>query len=214
MKAIVIGGTGATGKQLVEQLLSTEWISEVTLLLRKPTDRSHPKLRQVTVDFDHLKNYREVIAGDIAFSCLGTTLKAAGSKEAQWKVDYGYQLQFAEIARNNGIGTFVLLSAQNADAKSIFFYSKMKGELEKSMEALHFDKLIILQPGLLLRPGSDRFAEKVMVSLLSAFNRMGLLRKLAPLPVSRVAAAMIGSINRCKDAVTRVNNTNIKAWSE
>ncbi|WP_217593986.1 hypothetical protein [Cohnella sp. GbtcB17] len=49
--------------------------------------------------------------GDVLFSCLGTTIKAAGSQEAQWKIDYEYQYRFAKIASDNGGGRYVLESA-------------------------------------------------------------------------------------------------------
>ena len=125
MKAIVIGGSGATGKYLVRRLLADDRFDEIVLLLRKLTAETHPKLKQVIVDFDQLNDYAEQIDGTVAFSCLGTTLKDAGSKEVQRKVDYDYQYNFAKIARQNGVATFVLLSAQNANAKSSFFYSRM-----------------------------------------------------------------------------------------
>jgi uncharacterized protein YbjT (DUF2867 family) len=210
MKAIVIGGSGATGKYLVGRLLADDRFDEIVLLLRKPTAETHSKLKQVIVDFDKLDEYAEQIDGDIAFSCLGTTLKDAGGKEAQWKVDYDYQYNFAKIARQNGITTYVLMSAQNADAKSAIFYSRMKGELEQGIELLGFDKLVIVQPGLLLRPDSDRFVEKISVKILSAFNKMGLLKQYAPTHVDRVAAAMIQHAVSGISGINRVKSNKIK----
>lgn len=210
MKAIVIGGSGATGKYLVKRLLADDRFDEIVLLLRKPTADADPKLKQVIVDFDKLDEYAEQIKGDVAFSCLGTTLKDAGSKEAQWKVDYDYQYNFAKIARQNGVTTFVLMSAQNADAKSSFFYSRMKGELEQSIEALGFDKLIIVQPGLLLRPDTDRLVEKLSVKMLSAVNKAGLLKQYAPTHVDQVAAAMIQHALSGGSGISRVKNKEIK----
>ena len=210
MKAIVIGGSGATGKYLVRRLLTDDRFDEIVLLLRKQTAETDAKLKQVIVDFDKLNEYTEQIDGDVAFSCLGTTLKDAGSKEAQRKVDYGYQYDFARIARKNGISTFVLMSAQNADAKSAIFYSRMKGELEKGIELLGFDKLVIVQPGLLLRPDTDRLVEKISVKMLSVFNKMGLLNQYAPTHVDRVAAAMIQHALSGISGISRVKNNEIK----
>ncbi|MTK54287.1 NAD(P)H-binding protein [Paludibacter sp.] len=210
MKAIVIGGSGATGKYLVRRLLADERFEEIVLLLRKPSAETHPKLKQVIVDFDKLHEYAEQINGDVAFSCLGTTLKDAGSKEAQWKVDYDYQYNFAKIARQNGITTFVLMSAQNADAKSAIFYSRMKGELEQAIELLGFEKLVIVQPGLLLRPDTDRFVEKISAKILSVFNKMGLLKQYVPTHVDRVAAAMIQHAVSGTSGIRRMKNNEIK----
>jgi len=210
MKAIVIGGSGATGKYLVRRLLADDRFDEIVLLLRKLTAETHPKLKQVIVDFDQLNDYAEQIDGTVAFSCLGTTLKDAGSKEVQRKVDYDYQYNFAKIARQNGVATFVLLSAQNANAKSSFFYSRMKGELEQSIGALAFNKLIIVQPGLLLRPGTERVVEKISVKVLSAVNKVGLLKQYAPTHVDQVAAAMIRYALSGISGIIRVKNNEIK----
>ena len=80
MKAVIIGGTGATGRELVLQLLADPKISQVIVLVRRPFFSPDPKLLEVEVDFDKLEEYRPYIIGDIAFSTLGTTLAAAGSK--------------------------------------------------------------------------------------------------------------------------------------
>jgi len=204
MKAIVIGASGATGKNLVSRLLQADEFLEVTVLVRHNVFEAHPKLTQVVVDFERLNDYAEHIIGDVAFSCMGTTLKIAGNKAAQWKVDYDYQYRFAQIARDNGVPAFVLLSAQNANASSSIFYSKMKGRLEKAVEELRFNKLIILQPSLLIRPNTDRLMEKVGLKVIKAFNKVGLLKKQAPLHVDVVAAAMIKSAGAFNALITKI----------
>ena len=148
MEHVVIGATGASGSALIEQLLHNKHYTKVTALLRKATFDDHPKLNQVVVDFDHLENYRDYIKGDVAFSCMGTTAKTAGSKEAQWIVDHDYQYNFAKLAKENGIPHFVLLSSKGADPNSSFFYLKMKGTLDKEVLDLDFEKLFIFSPGM------------------------------------------------------------------
>src|SRR5690606_25035212 len=118
MKAIIIGGTGATGREVVKQLLADERFNAVTAFVRRPYFDQHPKLTEIIVDFENLANYENDIRGDIAFSCLGTTLKDAGGKATQWRVDHDYQLAFAKIAKTNGVERFVLLSAFGANAQS------------------------------------------------------------------------------------------------
>lgn len=191
MKAILIGATGATGKELLQLLLQDESITGVSALVRKPLLLQHAKLQTHVINFDRPEQWQDFVKGDMAFSCLGTTLKAAGSKEAQYKVDYEYQLAFARAASQNGVPRFILISAGMADPKSLVFYSRMKGELEEAIRALNFESLTILRPGLLSRPGSDRAGEKVSESVLRFFNKLGLLKKLAPLPVRKLAMLML-----------------------
>ena len=49
------------------------------------------------------------------FSCLGTTLKDAGSKEAQKKVDFDYQYEFAKAAKENEVEDYILVSALRSE---------------------------------------------------------------------------------------------------
>lgn len=134
MKAIVIGASGATGSQLVQQLLADENYTQVRIFVRKSTVLSHPKLQEFVIDFDKPEQWRAEVQGDVLFSCLGTTLKTAGSQQAQWKIDYDYQYQFAEIGRNNGVANYVLVSSFGANAASKAFYTKMKGQLDEAVQ--------------------------------------------------------------------------------
>lgn len=127
------------------------------------------------------------ITGHVLFSCLGTTLKAAGSKKNQWHIDYEIPLEFSQIARRNGVGQMVLLSAYGADPQSKVFYSKIKGELEEKAKALAFEKLIIFKPGLLLRENTDRLGERISASAIQFLNSLGLIKKFRPLPTSILA---------------------------
>ena len=205
MKAIVIGATGATGKELVQLLLDSSQFKEVIALVARPKLSPHDKLKQIVVDFSNLDDWKDYIQGDVAFSCLGTTLKTAGSKEAQWIVDHDYQYNFARICEEQNINTFVLLSSTNANVKSAFFYSKMKGETEQDVESLLFERLIIVRPGMLDRPNSDRLGEKIVCSLIKSFNKVGLMRKSTPTKVSDLAYVLLES--------TKIFNNNVNIIS-
>jgi uncharacterized protein YbjT (DUF2867 family) len=209
MKAILIGATGATGSELLNLLLADNTISEVVALVRRPLSAQHPNLRTEVINFDEVQTWKHFVAGDVAFSCLGTTLKAAGSKEAQYKVDYTYQYSFARAAKENGVLKFLLVSANMASPKSRIFYSRMKGELEASIQALGFESLTIFRPGLLSRPQTDRAGEKVSESMLTFFNRVGLLKKLAPLPVHKLARLMLVYAKQNKKGVEIIESGQI-----
>lgn len=187
MKALIIGATGSTGEFLVNELLADAAYSNVVIFVRKPTGKQNPKLTEHIIDFSAIENYKDLITGDVLFSCLGTTLKDAGSKENQLKIDFDIPKTFAEIAKQNGVSSFVLLSAYGASAQSNVFYSQLKGKLEDTIATLNFEQYIIFKPGLLLRKGSDRLGEKIMVKMLNVFNAIGLFRKFRPLPTSLLA---------------------------
>lgn len=176
MKVLLIGATGATGKFLVHHLLGDERIEEVKIFVRKSTLIRHRKLKEFVMDFDKMNDWKHEMIGDVAISCLGTTLKQAGSKENQWIVDYDFQYHFAQLCKQNNVPKFVLLSSMNANEDAIFFYSKMKGRLESEVKKLNFDALDIVQPGILIRPNSDRLGERFAEKVIGVLNKLGVFR--------------------------------------
>ena len=190
MKALIIGATGATGKDLVTQLLADDTYSEVHCFVRKPLTLTHPKLHAHVVDFETPEAWADLLRGDVAFSCLGTTLAAAGSKEAQWRVDYDYQYAFAEHCCQNGVPTFALVSAAGATAQSKLFYNRMKGQLEDAIKALGFPRLLIFQPSILIRSNSDRSGENFTVKAFNFLNKLGILKRYRPMPTAVLAQKM------------------------
>ena len=204
MRAIVIGATGATGKSLLPLLTEHSEIERIDCFGRRNPDFSHPKLYVHQIDFARIDTWRNEVQGDILFACLGTTLKAAGSKEAQWAVDYEANLEFAKAARKNGVNTLVLVSASGANAASSLFYPRMKGGLEQALIALNFPRLIIFRPPLLIRPNSDRLGEKVAERILNGLNRIGLLKNQRPLAVETLAKAMLKAALRSSEHSVQV----------
>jgi uncharacterized protein YbjT (DUF2867 family) len=190
MKALIIGATGATGKDLVNVLLRDPEYTAVTIFVRCPTGISNLKLTEVLTDFENLDEVSGQINGEVLFCCLGTTLKAAGSKDNQQHIDYEIPLDFAVLAKSNGVKRMVLLSAYGASAKSRVFYSRLKGMLEDGVAKLGFDQYIIFRPGLLVRKNSDRVGERISEGLLNFLNGIGIARKFKPLPTALLAEKM------------------------
>ena len=194
MKAIIIGATGATGKSLLPLLAAHSEMERIDCFGRRHPDFSHQKLNSHQIDFTQPNIWHEEVQGDVLFACLGTTLKAAGSKEAQWAIDYEANLEFAKAARQNGVNALVLISASGANSASCLFYQRMKGELEQALIALNFPCLIIFRPPLLIRPNSDRLGEKVAERIFRVLNRIGMLKNQRPLAVEKLAQAMLKAV--------------------
>ena len=194
MKGLIIGATGATGKDLLAKLLEDEAFSEIHSFVRKPMSISHPKLHAHVVDFETPEAWADLVRGDVAFSCLGTTLAVAGSKDAQWRVDYDYQYTFAQQCKANGVPTFVLVSAAGAKAQSKLFYNRMKGQLEDAVKALDFSCLLIFQPSILIRSNSDRSGENFTVKAFKFLNKLGILKRYRHMPTEVLAEKMLSAV--------------------
>lgn len=191
MKALVIGATGSTGKELVEQLLEDSDYTSVSIFVRRSIGKSHPKLTEHVVDFSKINQFTALITGDVLFSCIGTTLKLAGSKENQWKIDFDIPAAVAVEAKKNDVKSFVLVSSYGASSKSTIFYSKMKGKLEDYIAALNFEQYLVFRPGPLIRKNTDRLGEKISVRLIKTLNSIGLLKKLKPISTAFLAQKLI-----------------------
>jgi len=196
--AIIIGATGMVGKQVLEHLLASSVYQKVIAVTRKPIT-AHEKLKNLVVDFDKLTSALKDIKADDAFCCLGTTIKQAGTKAAFHKVDYTYNFEFAHTLKQNGCQHFLLISALGAFPKSLVFYSRVKGLLEKDITALEFPRLSIIRPSLLLGDREENRLGENLASrffpLVSPFLRGG-LRAVQPIHGKDVAQAMFNIAQR------------------
>ncbi len=193
LTANVIGATGLVGKNLVGLLLNDSRFVKVRIFVRRDSGITHPKLEQQIVDFHDTGNWKKHLKGNVLFSALGTTLKKAGSKEKQYEVDFRFNLNFANQARENDIKTYVLVSSVGANAKSPFFYSRIKGELDDAVLNLRFPELVILRPSALAGERDEtRWMEKLSLPVVGFVTRF-ILKKYRTIEGSTVAKAMINA---------------------
>ena len=198
--ALVLGATGATGKELVKLLLNDSSFEKVSIFVRNIPNIKNKKLKVYKIDFLKLEDYKDLIFGDVLFSALGTTLKDAKSKSQQYLVDYTYQYKFAKMAIENEIKYYSLVSSVGSNKNSLFFYPKMKGTLEEDIIKLGFKKTYIFQPPLLIRHSNlMRPGEKIGIKVINIINRIGLFKSQKPLSVLELAKKMVNE--------TKIKNT-------
>lgn len=105
------------------------------------------------------------------FCTLGTTKARAGSAEAFEKIDYGYTLTVAKIAKESGCKWFGIVTSVGANANSSFLYPRVKGLIEKDLIALQFQCLEIFRPGMLLcNRQESRPLEAIGMAICKAIN--------------------------------------------
>ncbi|OBZ86948.1 Oxidoreductase HTATIP2 [Choanephora cucurbitarum] len=202
--AMIFGATGAVGKEVLKDLLTTGKYSKVVSVGRRTVelDSAIPqdKLEQKVVDFDNLEADKSIFKGvSDVFCCLGTTRAAAGSAENFVKIDQTYVLNSAKlIAEENKPSDdalapvhFLYCSSTGANKDSMFLYIKTKGQTEEALKETGFEKVSIFQPGLLEivdpRP-TTRWGERFALAIVPPLNRMFNLH--SSVPVTTVAKAM------------------------
>jgi uncharacterized protein YbjT (DUF2867 family) len=155
-KAIIIGATGLVGLALIEQLESSDDFESITVVVRKKTDKldAYTKVTQFVLEDFLLLNDEDVNGFTHAFSCLGSTIKQAGSKDKFYAIDYEINAHFADLIQDKNIH-LLIVSALGANANSPIFYNKVKGQLEDYLKKLSIYKLSIFQPYLLIGKRSE-----------------------------------------------------------
>ncbi|MCC7705504.1 NAD-dependent dehydratase [Janthinobacterium sp. GW460P] len=148
MKLLLVGATGLVGREVLRLALMDARVSQVVAPVRKPLP-AHPKLDAPLVDFDRLPPDAPWWRMDAVICTLGTTMKLAGTQQLFRRVDHDYPLAVARLALAAGTRAYALNSAAGANAGSRLFYNRVKGELERDLEALGFISLTYVRPGLI-----------------------------------------------------------------
>ncbi|MBV1829780.1 NAD(P)H-binding protein [Komagataeibacter sp. AV436] len=211
-RVLLIGGTGLIG-HLVDAALATRPDTIVTSLTRRQSSGADH-----VIDFEHLCAAPEATlqavapaSADVAISCLGTTMRAARSQAAMFRVDHDYVLAFAIAAHALGARRFILVSSVGAGGPG--FYLRTKGAIERDIRALGFSRVDILRPGMLL-------GHRAQARPMEAIGQR-LATVLAPLMVGRlsayggidaktVAKAIAGLVEQTGDGCRMYDNADLR----
>ncbi|OWV02000.1 NAD(P)H-binding protein [Fibrobacter sp. UWR2] len=202
MKVALFGSTGLIGKNVLKLLVRLDQVERVYCPVRRVPEPAETgilegaaKVDFDVVDFEHVDKLREKFAGlDAAICCLGTTIKQAGSKPAQEKIDVRLPLSLAAVAKKAGGRHFLCVSAQGANSHSPFFYNRLKGMLEEGLTMMNFEALTLVRPSLLLGKHKDkRFGEELMQKIFGRHLAI-LPARIRPVFAEAVAAHLVASM--------------------
>jgi len=162
-KAIIIGGTGATGKQLLNQLISDKNCELVTSIGRRPVldGEKNDKLADIVVEslFELSSTEKHWKDNDVFFNCIGTTRQRAGGSKEFINIESGISKEAAKMAANAKIPHASLISAKGANHKiwatnwiHPLLYMKTIGQKEQTIISnFSFNSVSIFKPGMLIR---------------------------------------------------------------
>ncbi|MCP4326253.1 MAG: NAD(P)H-binding protein [Alteromonadales bacterium] len=196
--AIVAGGSGLVGHELMMLLLQEDVIEKVHALGRRPTNLSHSKLKEhIHVDLSITNWDENSRSPDIGFICLGTTLKQAGTKENLAKIDIDLVCQVAQEMKLLGVSRIAIVSSYGADPRSLSHYLKCKGRMESNVAKIGFERVVFVRPGPLsgerAKPRNNELITENILNFFSPFL-IGKLINFKPIQGKDVAQSMIYSL--------------------
>jgi len=186
--AVIIGATGAVGREIVNEILRGEYYDRIYVLGRNSISKlpDDSRLAKIIIDFDNIDFDMDILENADVFASLGTTIKIAGTKENQRKIDVDYTVNFSKLCEGK-VRSFNVVSAIGANSKSKNFYNSLKGELEDKLKVMNLGVLRIFQPSLLISKRDDkRFLEQMFMKVAPIFQLVlkGKAKKYSPIEVS------------------------------
>lgn len=189
--AIIIGATGLTGSLLLEKLLKDPSFEKIKLFSRSSVEITNPKIEEHLIDMFQLEHHSKAFTADVVFCCIGTTKAKTPDKEIYKKIDYGIPVMAAKLSKQNGIKTFIAISALGADAGSSVFYNKIKGEMQRDVLSTKIENTYILQPSLIVgNRDESRLGEDVAGFFMKFFGFL-IPKKYKMIEAATIAEAMI-----------------------
>jgi uncharacterized protein YbjT (DUF2867 family) len=211
VKLLFAGATGLVGSRSVPLLLAQG--HQVTSLGRRPTGLRHASLAEVETDFQSVPP----LAGfDAGICTLGTTIRKAGSQAAFAAVDHGAVLAYARAAQAAGCRQFICVTAVGASPRASAFYSRVKGEVERDLECLGFERLDLIQPGLILGPRAERRpVEALFQALAPVLNPLlpASLDRYGAIPADTIASAISALVRHAAPGIQRHDNRLLRSLS-
>ncbi len=190
----VVGGSGLIGSELIKQLIESNNISKIHVLVRKEIRNSSPKITIHVVDFENIEQLKDSIQGEIIYCCIGTTKAKTPDVSNYENIDRDIPIRLAQIGKSLGANQFHLISAIGANSKSKINYNRIKGEAEEGIKASMIQTIFIYHPAMLIGKRSESrplewIAQKI--SPILDLVLLGSLRKFHSVKADKLAATMI-----------------------
>lgn len=208
MRVVVLGSTGFVGGEILKKLIDNTSIESITTISRSKVNIDNEKVHQVVMPLDQwFKDANNFKGVDVAISSFGTTRAAAGGLENFKKIDYGTNYNFAKICKEQSVSKFILISTSMASENSMLPYLKIKGELERDIQALNIPNTFFLRPGGIL---GDRNPDSAHGGTEAFFRKLGLYW-----PVSYILKCVsVDSIADCVNTLVNKEGNKIIEYKD
>ena len=196
LRLCVIGATGLIGGKVMEECIGREDVRLSAIARREAKLPRGIRMELFVAEPAKWGEVLEALRPKAVICALGTTWKKAGEDEEAFRaVDQHLVLETARAAKEQGVDRFVAVSSVGADTASKNFYLRVKGETERELTKLRFNRLDILRPGLLRgkRENDRRIGERIGIAAAPVANLLlhGKYRQYRAIEANTVAQAAI-----------------------
>src|SRR5690554_7290286 len=209
--ATLLGATGLIGGHILELLQNDSYFEEVRVIVRRPLEIAHPKVKVVVIDFSDELQFKAAMEGSgLVFCAIGTTQKKVkGDKKLYRSIDFDIPINAAKHSIKHGCKQFLIVSSYGADSSKKGFYLKLKGEVEDALIAkmdptVGFDSLSIFRPSLLLGNRSEKRLAEDIGQFFSKALKLLMPGNIKPIEGEKVAQAMV--------AVSKLNKKGVEVY--
>ena len=181
MKALVTGGTGLVGDEVLRQCLERPDITQVIAIGRRRTGLANPKLTEIMVeDFRDLSPINDDLRGvGICFHCLAAYRNRVG-RDAYQQITIGYlDALIQALTAASPAATFCYFSAEGVrrDGKSWLPAFNDKGRAEQHILDAGFPRKFFFRPAYIhpTRPRAHPvFYDPLMTPVFRLFPSLGI----------------------------------------
>jgi uncharacterized protein YbjT (DUF2867 family) len=154
LRAALWGGSGATGGEVLRQLLAEPRIGEIVLFTRRPVSvdgHNRGRVREVLVDdFLNVAPYRSALRNiDVVYWCLGVSQLTEPTKDRYRLITRDFAVAAAEqLRKESPQAIFHFLSGMGSarNGLSPVMWGRVKGEAEQALMDLQLARLVIWRP--------------------------------------------------------------------
>lgn len=197
-RLLILGATGAVGREVLRLALQHPQVQQVLAPTRRPLP-AHPKLVNPITDFARPEEAlaegaraEGALAGgvDAVVCALGTTIRLAGSQAAFAAVDRDLPIALGRVALRLGARSLALNSSLGASASGNF-YLRTKHQAEEGLRQLGFASYTVVRPSLIDAQRSEsRPGERVGLWVSRVLGPL-IPRRYRPVAASAIARALL-----------------------